>query len=90
MSKKLLCVTVKGKNHTWGFHTYMDPKHIPEWTADGLDIVLLENTIPMWVAQYGLVKQWCFLQDIWNFKNPFASKEGKAQTLEVPHNDEEN
>lgn len=89
MAKKLLSITVQGNQAKWGFDFYGDPKYIQEWKADGLDIVQIENTIPMWVAEYGLITQWCFMQDLLNFKNPFADKAGKVQTIEVPHEDEE-
>lgn len=71
MSKKLLSVTVKGREHLWGFNFYGDPKYIPEWVADGLEITALENVVPLWIVTAKLVKPWCFLQDVFNFKNPF-------------------
>jgi hypothetical protein len=30
------------------------------------------DIIPEWVASAGLVKPWCFLQDLFNFKNPWS------------------
>jgi len=68
---KLLSITVKGKNHNWSFNFYDDPKYLKEWRQDGLDIVEIENTIPLWVVDFKLTKAWCFFQDIFNFKNPF-------------------
>lgn len=70
MSKKLMSVTVKGENKIWSFNIHEDPQFLIEWRADGLDIVEIENTIPEWVPG-GFVNAWCFLQDIFNFKNPF-------------------
>lgn len=72
MGKKLLSVTVKGKHKTWSFDFYGDPQYIQEWLDDGLDIVVICNTVPVWVAKLGLVREWCFIQDLFNFKNPFA------------------
>lgn len=69
--KKLMTVTVRGKAKTWGFAFYGDPRHIEAWRADGLDVVLIENVIPAWVADLGLVRPWCFLQDVFNFRNPW-------------------
>lgn len=71
MSNKLMSITVRGAAHTWSFEFYANPKYLDEWVADGLDIVLVENVVPMWVADYGLVRQWCFMQDIFNFKWPW-------------------
>ena len=71
MAKKLMGLQVNGKHKTWEFTFYANPDYIPEWVADGLDIVLIENVIPEWIADLGLVKIWCFFQDLWNFRNPF-------------------
>lgn len=75
MAKKLLSIAVKGKKHVWGFDFYADPKHIKEWRDDGLDVVQIENIVPEWIVDLGLIKPWCFLQDLWNFKNPFKNKD---------------
>lgn len=39
--KRLLAVHIKGKQHTWSFPFRGDPKHIPEWEADGLEVHVL-------------------------------------------------
>ena len=72
MAKKLLSVTVKGNEKKYCFNFYGDPKYIPEWEADGLEVVEILNTIPIWVVDAGLTKPWIFMQDIFNFKNPFG------------------
>lgn len=54
-------VTVNG----WNFATYVDPKHLPEWKAAGVQIYLVENIVPLWVAQLGLTRPWCAVQDLW-------------------------
>lgn len=71
MAKKLIGLEVRGDTKSWGFHFYGDPKHIPEWRADGLEVSEIENLIPAWVVDLGLARAWCFVQDLWNFKNPF-------------------
>lgn len=48
-----------------------DPQYIPEWTADGLLIDEVVNTVPVWIADLGLVRPWCCLQDLFHFKNPW-------------------
>lgn len=70
-SKVLMSVTVCGKEKTWSFNFYGDPKYLPEWWEDGLPIGVIENTIPVWVANLGMTRVWCFMQDVFNFRNPF-------------------
>jgi hypothetical protein len=88
MTKKLLSIAVKGKNSVWGFNFYADPKYIELWRDDGLDVVEIENVIPEWVATIGLVRQWCFMQDLFHLKNPF-NKSNKVQILNVKDTDHE-
>ena len=71
MSKKILTVLVKGTNKEWSFEFKGNPKHLPTWRDDGLEVYELVNSIPEWVANLGLTKPWCFFQDIINFKWPF-------------------
>lgn len=71
MSKKLMSVTVRGKHHEWNFEFYGDPKHLVEWQADGLDVSLIENTIPLWLPNWVPVRWWCFAQDVFNLRNPW-------------------
>lgn len=82
MSKKLLSVAVKGKNSVWGFNFYADPKHLKTWREDGLDVVEIENVIPEWVADFNLVKEWCFFQDLINLKNPFKNKDDSNNIID--------
>lgn len=72
MAKKLYSLTVRGKTHTWSFHTYIDPRYVEEWRADGIEIDEIVNTIPEWVVDIGLTRAWCFVQDVFHFRNPFA------------------
>jgi hypothetical protein len=71
MANKLMCINVRGLSKKWGFTFYGDPQHVNGWQDDGLDVYVVENVIPAWVASLGLVKPWCFLQDVFNLKNPF-------------------
>lgn len=68
---KLLSITVRGAQKTWSFSFYGDPKHIEEWRDDGLDVVEICNTVTEWVNDLGLVRPWCFVQDILNFRSPW-------------------
>lgn len=71
MAKKLMSLSVRGEQKTWSFNFYADPRHLPDWESDGLEVHLVENSIPEWVVSLGLTRTWCFLQDVFNFKNPF-------------------
>lgn len=70
MANKRLSVDVRGREKRWSFEFMGDPKCIEEWRADGLEVFEIENTVPAWVVDFGLVKPWCFVQDLFNFKNP--------------------
>ena len=73
MAEILLTVTVRGKRKTWCFDFYGDPKYLDEWRADGLEVSEVVNTIPAWWVEWGLpVRLWCFCQDVFHFKNPWA------------------
>lgn len=71
MAEKLLFVNVKGNDKQWSFPFYGDPENIPVWRADGLEVFEIENTIPAWVAAHGLARPWCFVQDVFNLRNPW-------------------
>ncbi len=74
MLKKRYSLSIQGKNHHWTFDVMVDPQYINEWRADGIIIEEIHNTIPVWIVDCGLTKQWCFFQDCFNFKNPFSRK----------------
>jgi hypothetical protein len=57
-----MAVNVKGKTGKYSFHFYGDKKHLKEWASEGLDIIVIENTIPILIAKLGLTKLYCFLQ----------------------------
>ncbi len=65
--KQMLSITVKGKEKTWCFNFPGDPKYLPEWEADGLEVYEVVNTIPLWAQQSGLTRIWCRVQDAWRF-----------------------
>lgn len=71
MSNKLLSISVKGNNKQWSFNFYGNTRYINEWREDGLEIDIIENTIPEFINDIGLTKAWVFFQDIINFNNPF-------------------
>jgi len=68
---KKLSIEVKGKRHVWTFDIMADSQYMQEWLDDGLNVVEIVNTVPMWVVEYNLTFLWVFMQDLFNFKNPF-------------------
>lgn len=68
--KHLMSVTVRGKAHTWSFHFDGDPKYLQEWRDDGLEVYEIYNSFPEWLPS-PLIRSWCFVQDVFNFRNPF-------------------
>lgn len=70
---KKMCISINGKEKVWAFEFYGNPKYLLEWQADGVDVILIENEIPLWAVGMGLSKIWFFFQDLFNFKNPFKN-----------------
>jgi len=66
MKRKML-LTVKGKEREWCFEVDADTQYLKEWRDDNLDIGIIENIIPEWVVDIGLMRVWCFVQDLINF-----------------------
>jgi hypothetical protein len=64
---------MKGEHSTWCVRAEMSQEQIQAMREDGIEVGVLENTIPNWVVNLGLVKPWCFLQDVWGFRNPFRN-----------------
>ncbi len=64
-------VEVQGNRCKWGFVFEGDTKYLADWRADGLVVDEVLNIIPEWVVRLGLMRAWCFIQDLLNFKNPF-------------------
>ena len=71
VSKKKMSITVRGHKNSYSFDFMGDPAHLDQWREDGLEVYEIHNTVPEWVADIGLIRAWCFMQDLFNFKNPF-------------------
>lgn len=69
--KQRLIIHIKGNNHNWDFIFQGDPKYLKEWQKDGLEVNELINSIPKIIVDLGLIKFWCFFEDLFNFRNPF-------------------
>jgi hypothetical protein len=59
-----LQITVRGREKQWGFMFDGDTRHLADWRADGLEVDEIINTIPEWVVDTGLLRVWCFMQDL--------------------------
>jgi hypothetical protein len=70
--KKAVCLEIRGKHHLWSIDTAMSQRQIDDMRADGVEVGELIYTIPAWAVEMGLLRPWCFVQDVWNFRNPFG------------------
>lgn len=63
-------IDVSGNSSRWNVSWQASQDQIDAMRADGIDVGIIENSIPAAVAESGLARIWCFFQDIWNLKNP--------------------
>lgn len=75
--KDRFALIVRGRKHEWVFNIWAEPKCVEDWRADGLTVDRVLNEFPQWVAILGLVKLWCFIEDLYYFRNPW--KDGKRE-----------
>jgi hypothetical protein len=73
-AKKRYALTVRGDRSTWSFEILARPQHVEDWRRDGLEVDELLNVIPAWAVDLGLTRIWCFVQDVFHFKNPFRNE----------------
>jgi len=71
--KKRYALIIRGKEKEWIFTTFLQPKHIKDYLEDGIQVEEVVNSIPLWAQQLGLTRIWFFIQDLFNFKNPFIN-----------------
>jgi len=64
-------VEIRGKQRTWAVDWYASQQQIDDMREDGIDVLEIENSVPAWVVDAGLLRPYVFIQDLWNFKNPF-------------------
>jgi hypothetical protein len=63
-SKYYYTVYVQGKTKEYGFDTKCYPEFIDEMREQGINIDLLNHSVPKWAVNMGLWNVWCWLQDI--------------------------
>lgn len=66
-------IDIRGKSSEWGVSWFASQDQIDAMREDGIEVMVIENSMPAWVADAGLAGLWCFCQDIWNLKNPFRN-----------------
>ena len=62
---------VQGKHSSWVVISDMSDKQIESMRADGIEVGIVENSIPAWAVEAGMLRPWIFVQDVWSFRNPF-------------------
>lgn len=68
---KLVSVEIRGRRSCWGVNWYASQDEIEAMRSDGVEVYEIENIIPGWVAAIGMTRAFVFMQDLWNFRNPF-------------------
>ena len=71
MADKLMTVFVRGRRSSWTFQFHGNPAHLADWREDGLEVYEITNAIPAWAVDLGLARAWCFVQDLFHFRNPW-------------------
>lgn len=70
--KKQVITSVRGRTSEWCITWDASQEQIDDMRADGLEVHELRNSVPAWAVDFGLTRVWCFAQDVFNFRNPFA------------------
>lgn len=68
---KRWAITVQGDRHEWSFEVRGTDSHVEDWRADGLQVDEVVNSIPAWVVDLGLLRAWCFVEDLLWFRRPW-------------------
>jgi hypothetical protein len=69
--RKSVTLSVRGKRSEWAIDCHMSQGQIDAMNEDGIEVFELHHSIPMWAVDLGLTRPWCFVQDVFNFRNPF-------------------
>ena len=69
--KQRVELVMRGKSSEWAVSCDMSRGQIDAMVADGIEIGIVHHSVPMWAVDVGLLRPWCFVQDVFNFRNPF-------------------
>lgn len=64
---------IRGQRFEWAVDSLMSEDQIKEMREDGLEVHILEYSMPVWVKENGLGSLWCFFEDIFRLRNPFRN-----------------
>ena len=68
MADQTYNLVIEGERKEWNFLVLGDEESVRAWRDDGLAVYEVVNTVPVWIADLGLVRVWCFLQDLFHFR----------------------
>jgi hypothetical protein len=63
----LASIEIRGRDKQWAPNFHASKAEIEAMRADGIEVVEIVNTGPAWIADMGLLRVWCSVQNIWNF-----------------------
>ena len=69
--KQRVELVMRGNSSEWAVSCDMSSAQIDAMVADGIEIGIVHHSVPMWAVDIGLLRPWCFVQDVFNFRNPF-------------------
>jgi len=62
--KQKMSIEVRGKRKEWSFEFEGDDKYLQEWWDDGLNVMIITETIPEWVSDFGLAGVWYWIRGL--------------------------
>ena len=65
-------IPIQGKKHKWAVDFDASQATVDSMRNDGIEVFVVENSVPLWAVELGLTRIWCFVQDVWNLKNPWG------------------
>jgi hypothetical protein len=65
--KRPMFIEVRGNQHRWSFNFDGDPAHLADWRADGLEVNVIEGSVPYGIAGTLLMRPWLWLQRAWQW-----------------------
>ena len=62
---------LRGKSHRWAVMVYSE-EQAKAMREDGIEVIEIHNTVPMWAVDMGLAPVWVFVQDLWDLPSRIA------------------
>ncbi len=70
--KRRTTLTIRGECHEWCVNSDMSQGQIDAMRKDGVEVGIVYHSVPGWIVACGLMRPWCFFEDVFNFRNPMA------------------